>query len=65
MKLTDEAAIEYEEYRAENELLKSKKKELDEERQKNDLERIDHDLKKDGLCSVRKAIRYVYSFFDA
>lgn len=57
MKLTDEAAIEYEEYCAESESLKSKKKEVEEERQKSDLEKIDCDLKKDGLCSVRKLIR--------
>ncbi|XP_042231142.1 GPN-loop GTPase 1-like [Homarus americanus] len=57
MHLTDEAAIEFEDYRSEHEMLKMKKKSREEEREKGDLERIDRDLKKEGLCSVRKAIR--------
>lgn len=57
MQLADEAAIEFEEYRAEHEMLKEKKKHENEEHQKHDLEKIESDLKEDGLCSVRKAIR--------
>lgn len=57
MKLTDEAAVEYEEYRAEYEMMKAKKKEAEEQRQKSSLDRIEKDLRKEGLCSVRKSIR--------
>lgn len=57
MKLTEEAAVEYEEYRAEYEMMKAKKKEAEEERQKSSLDRIEKDLRKEGLCSVRRSIR--------
>ncbi|KAK7028964.1 GPN-loop GTPase 1 [Halocaridina rubra] len=56
MKLIDEAAVEYEEYRAEYEQLKGQKMESEAARQRNSLSRIEKDLK-EGLCSVREAIR--------
>lgn len=57
MRLADEAAIEFEDYRADCEKLKRKKKLENEKRQKNILGKIDRDLQEEGLCSVRKAIR--------
>lgn len=57
MKLVDEAAKEYEEYRAEYEALQGKKKKEDEKRLKANMGKINKDLEKEGLCSVRKAIR--------
>lgn len=57
MKLLDEAAVDYEEYRAEYEEMRNKKKNEEEERQKVDLSKISQDLEKEGLCFVRKAIR--------
>lgn len=59
LKLVDEAAEDYEEYRAEYEALRNKKKKEEEERQKADIDKISEDLKKEGLCFVRKAIRSV------
>lgn len=60
MKLVDEAAKEYEEYRAEYEALQGKKKKEDEKRLKANMGKINKDLEKEGLCSVRKAIRLVF-----
>lgn len=65
MKLVDEAALEYEEYRSEQEALRNKKKKEEEERQKADLGKISQDLKKEGLCFIRKAIRSVQEVFVA
>ena len=57
MKLVNEAAKDYEEYRTEYEAMQTKKKKEEEQRQKADLGKISQDLGKEGLCSVRKAIR--------
>lgn len=63
MKLVDEAALDYEEYRAEYEEMRNKKKKEEEERQKADLSKISKDVEKEGLCFVRKAIRSVQRCF--
>ena len=60
MKLIDEAAVEYEDYRAEYEMMKGKKKEAEADRQGRSLKRVEKDLEEEGLCSVRKEIRYVF-----
>ncbi|XP_045138846.1 GPN-loop GTPase 1-like [Portunus trituberculatus] len=57
MTLVDEAAKDYEEYRAEYEALQDKKKKEKEQQQKANIGKINKDLEKEGLCTIRKAIR--------
>ena len=60
MKLVDEASKDYEEYRAEYEALRDKKKKEKEQKQELSIAKINKDLEKEGLCSIRKAIRFVH-----
>ncbi|XP_068230166.1 GPN-loop GTPase 1 [Palaemon carinicauda] len=57
MKIIDEAAIEYEDYRTEYELLKGQRKEEEAKRQMGNIKHIKKDLEEEGLCYVRQKIR--------
>ncbi|XP_064121540.1 GPN-loop GTPase 1-like [Macrobrachium nipponense] len=57
MKLIDEGAVEYEDYRTEYEMLKGQRKEAEAKRQASNIKHIKKDVEKEGLCYVRQQIR--------
>lgn len=57
VELLSESAEEFEEYRSEYNRVKTEQKKAERDKYESNLNRMDKDLKEEGLCTVRKAIR--------